>query len=418
MELSPVAVDSINISDPEFWKGSRQHRESVFATLRREAPVKFFPEIPLANFPVGPGYWALTKHDDIWHVSRNPELFCSGKGSNIADLTVELNEFFGSMISMDDPKHVRLRTIVSKGFTPKEITRIEEYVKNKAKSIVDKVLAKYGANEEFDFVDAIAAPFPLQIICEMMGIPESDERQILDWTNVILGAGDPDFGGTLENLITVALEMFAYAQALGEARLANPTDDLTSVMMHSIVDGDRMSSQEFGSFFILLVVAGNETTRNAISHGMLQLTEHPDQKAAWYGDFESKTKGAVEEIVRWASPVIHFRRTATRDTEIRGVKIKAGEKVVMWYNSGNRDEEIYENPHQFNIARTLAPAQVGFGAGGPHFCLGANLARREIAVMFDEIRRRLPNLVITGEPAYLQSNFINGIKRMPCRING
>ena len=418
MELSPVAVDSINISDPEFWKGSRQHRESVFATLRREAPVKFFPEIPLANFPVGPGYWALTKHDDIWHVSRNPELFCSGKGSNIADLTVELNEFFGSMISMDDPKHVRLRTIVSKGFTPKEITRIEEYVKNKAKSIVDKVLAKYGANEEFDFVDAIAAPFPLQIICEMMGIPESDERQILEWTNVILGAGDPDFGGTLENLITVALEMFAYAQALGEARLANPTDDLTSVMMHSIVDGDRMSSQEFGSFFILLVVAGNETTRNAISHGMLQLTEHPDQKAAWYSDFESKTKGAVEEIVRWASPVIHFRRTATRDTEIRGVKIKEGEKVVMWYNSGNRDEEIYENPHQFNIARTLAPAQVGFGAGGPHFCLGANLARREIAVMFDEIRRRLPNLVITGEPAYLQSNFINGIKRMPCRFNG
>jgi len=418
MELSPVAVDSINISDPEFWKGSRQHRESVFATLRREAPVKFFPEIPLANFPVGPGYWALTKHDDIWHVSRNPELFCSGKGSNIADLTVELNEFFGSMISMDDPKHVRLRTIVSKGFTPKEITRIEEYVKNKAKSIVDKVLAKYGPNEEFDFVDNIAAPFPLQIICEMMGIPESDERQILDWTNVILGAGDPDFGGTIENLINVALEMFAYAQALGEARLANPTDDLTSVMMHSIVDGDRMSSQEFGSFFILLVVAGNETTRNAISHGMLQLTEHPDQKAAWYSDFESKTKGAVEEIVRWASPVIHFRRTATRDTEIRGVKIKEGEKVVMWYNSGNRDEEIYENPHQFNIARTLAPAQVGFGAGGPHFCLGANLARREIAVMFDEIRRRLPNLVITGEPAYLQSNFINGIKRMPCRING
>jgi len=418
MELSPVAVDSINISDPEFWKGSRQHRESVFATLRREAPVKFFPEIPLANFPVGPGYWALTKHDDIWHVSRNPELFCSGKGSNIADLTVELNEFFGSMISMDDPKHVRLRTIVSKGFTPKEITRIEEYVKNKAKSIVDKVLAKYGANEEFDFVDAIAAPFPLQIICEMMGIPESDERQILDWTNVILGAGDPDFGGTIENLINVALEMFAYAQALGEARLANPTDDLTSVMMHSIVDGDRMSSQEFGSFFILLVVAGNETTRNAISHGMLQLTEHPDQKAAWFEDFEIKTKGAVEEIVRWASPVIHFRRTATRDTEIRGMKIKEGEKVVMWYNSGNRDEEIYENPHQFNIARSLAPAQVGFGAGGPHFCLGANLARREIAVMFDEIRRRLPNLVVTGEPAYLQSNFINGIKRMPCRING
>ena len=198
-------------------------------------------------------------------------MFCSGKGTNIPDLTVELNEFFGSMISMDDPKHVRLRTIVSKGFTPKEIARVEEYVKNKARTIVDRAIEKFG-DTEFDFVDNIAAPFPLQIICEMMGIPESDERQILDWTNVILGAGDPDFGGTLENLITVALEIFAYAQALGEARLKNPTDDLTSVMMHSMVDGDRMSSQEFGSFFILLVVAGNETTRNAISHGMRQLS--------------------------------------------------------------------------------------------------------------------------------------------------
>ena len=416
MELSPVAVDSINISDPEFWKGSRQHRESVFATLRREAPVKFFPEIPLANFPVGPGYWALTKHDDIWHVSRNPELFCSGKGSNIADLTVELNEFFGSMISMDDPKHVRLRTIVSKGFTPKEIARVEEYVKNKARTIVGRAIEKFG-DTEFDFVDNIAAPFPLQIICEMMGIPESDERQILDWTNVILGAGDPDFGGTLENLITVALEIFAYAQALGEARLKNPTDDLTSVMMHSIVDGDRMSSQEFGSFFILLVVAGNETTRNAISHGMRQLSLQPDERAKWFNNFDANTKTAVEEIVRWASPVIHFRRTATRDTEIRGVKIKEGEKIVMWYNSANRDEDVYADPYTFDVTRTAAPAQVGFGAGGPHFCLGANLARREIAVMFDEIRRRLPNLVVTGEPAYLQSNFINGIKRMPCRIN-
>ena len=416
MELSPVAVDSINISDPEFWKGSRQHRESVFATLRREAPVKFFPEIPLANFPVGPGYWALTKHDDIWHVSRNPELFCSGKGSNIADLTVELNEFFGSMISMDDPKHVRLRTIVSKGFTPKEIARVEEYVKNKARTIVDRAIEKFG-DSEFDFVDNIAAPFPLQIICEMMGIPESDERQILDWTNVILGAGDPDFGGTLENLITVALEIFAYAQALGEARLKNPTDDLTSVMMHSMVDGDRMSSQEFGSFFILLVVAGNETTRNAISHGMRQLSLQPDERAKWFNNFDANTKTAVEEIVRWASPVIHFRRTATRDTEIRGVKIKEGEKIVMWYNSANRDEDVYADPYTFDVTRTAAPAQVGFGAGGPHFCLGANLARREIAVMFDEIRRRMPNLQITGEPAYLQSNFINGIKRMPCRIN-
>jgi cytochrome P450 len=368
------------------------------------------------NFPKGPGYWALTKHEDIWQASRNPDLFQSGKGTNIPDLTVELNEFFGSMISMDDPKHVRLRTIVSKGFTPKEIARIEEYVKVKARTIVDTVIEKFG-DREFDFVENIAAPFPLQIICEMMGIPQSDEKQILDWTNVILGAGDPDFGGSLENLINVALEIFAYAQALGEDRLKNPQDDLTSIMMHAEVDGERMSPQEFGSFFILLVVAGNETTRNAISHGMLELTRLPDERAKWFGNFEANTKTAVEEIVRWSSPVIHFRRTATRDTEIRGVKIKEGEKIVMWYNSANRDEEIYENPYIFDVTRTAQPGQVGFGAGGPHFCLGANLARREMGVMFNEIYRRMPNLQITGEPAYLQSNFINGIKRMPCRIN-
>ena len=396
VQLSRVNPDHINLSDPEFWKAPRDHRESVFSTLRKEAPVKFFPEIELMNFPVGPGYWALTKHEDIWQASRNPDLFQSGKGTNIPDLTIELNEFFGSMISMDDPKHVRLRTIVSKGFTPKEIARIEEYVKIKARTVVDTVIEKFG-DSEFDFVENIAAPFPLQIICEMMGIPQSDEKQILDWTNVILGAGDPDFGGTLENLINVVLEIFAYAQALGEDRLKTPKDDLTSIMMHAEVDGERMSPQEFGSFFILLVVAGNETTRNAISHGMLELTRLPDERAKWFGNFEANTKTAVEEIVRWASPVIHFRRTATRDTEIRGVKIKAGEKVVMWYNSGNRDEEIYENPHQFDIARTLAPAQVGFGAGGPHFCLGAPLARLEAQVAIGTLLRRFPALTLAAE---------------------
>jgi cytochrome P450 len=280
---------------------------------------------------------------------------------------------------------------VSKGFTPKEIARIEEYVKIKARTVVDTVIEKFG-DSEFDFVEHIAAPFPLQIICEMMGIPQSDEKQILDWTNVILGAGDPDFGGSLENLINVALEIFAYAQALGEDRLKTPQDDLTSIMMHAEVDGERMSPQEFGSFFILLVVAGNETTRNAISHGMLELTRLPDERAKWFGNFEANTKTAVEEI-------------------------KQGEKIVMWYNSANRDEEVYDNPYIFDVTRAPAPGQVGFGAGGPHFCLGANLARRELGVMFNEIHTRMPNLQITGEPAYLQSNFINGIKRMPCRIN-
>ena len=415
MQLTPLDVNSFDISDPEFWVTPREYRESAFASLRREAPIKFFKEMPLANFPVGPGYYALTKHEDIWAVSRNPELWCSGQGSNITTLTPELNEFFGSMIAMDDPKHFRLRSIVSKGFTPKEIARVEEYVTAKARTLVDALLEQH-ADGEFDFVEKLAAPFPLEIICDMMGIPQEDAKQILDWTNVILGAGDPDFGGSLEILMKVALEIFSYAQQLGEARLKNPTDDLTSVMMHAEVNGERMTSQEFGSFFILLVVAGNETTRNAISHGMLELTRRPDQQRIWFSDFETHTRTAVEEIVRWASPVIHFRRTATRDTELRGIPMPAGTKVVMWYNSGNRDEDLFVDPYRFDVTRQMQPGQIGFGAGGPHFCLGANLARREIAVMFDEIRRRLPYLHITGEPAYLRSNFINGIKRMPCRI--
>jgi cytochrome P450 len=320
MQLFDVKLDQIDLSSSEFWSAPRDYRESAFAKLRNEEPIRFFEEMEFSFVPKGPGYFALTRHDDIWHVSRNPQLFCSGKGSNIADLSPELNEFFGSMIGMDDPKHFRLRSIVSKGFTPREIARIEEYVKVKARTIIDRVLEEFDG-QEFDFVDAIAGKFPLQIICEMMGIPESDERQIFNWTNTILGAGDPDFTGTLEGLIEAGIGMFTYAQALGEARLANPTDDLTSVMMHAVVDGERLSSQEFGSFFILLVVAGNETTRNAITHGMVALTENPDQRAKWFGDFETHTKTAVEEIVRWATPVIHFRRTATQDTEINGFPI-------------------------------------------------------------------------------------------------
>jgi methyl-branched lipid omega-hydroxylase len=405
MGITHVGLDEIDLSADSFWTADRNWREGAFATLRNERPLAFFTErvIPDAPFPPGPGYWALTRHDDIWHVSRNPHLFCSGRGSNIGDLPQEMNEFFGSMINMDDPKHFRLRSIVSKGFTPKEITRVEGYVRSKAAAIVDDLLERFP-ERTCDFVNEVAAPLPLQVICDMMGIPAEDHQQIFHWTNVILGVGDPEFVTSYEDLINVALSMFSYAQALGEDRLKHPTDD----------DGERLSPQEFGSFFILLVVAGNETTRNAISHGMKALTDHPDQRQLWYGDFETHTKTAVEEIVRWATPVIHFRRTATEDTEINGHPIAAGEKVVMFYASGNRDERAFTDPQRFDVRRAPHPAQIGFGAGGPHFCLGANLARREIAVMFDELRRRMPTMHASGEPAYLQSAFINGIKRMPC----
>ena len=413
-----VPLSDIDLSSPEFWLADRAWREGAFRTLRDEKPFAFFEErvIEDAPFPPGPGYYAVTRHDDIWQISRNPQLFCSGKGSNIGDLPVEMNEFFGSMINMDDPKHFRLRNIVSRGFTPKEVSRIEDQVRDRATKLVTDLIERFP-NGECDFVEEVAAALPLAIICDMMGIPEEDHKKIFHWTNVILGVGDPEFVGSYEDLMTVALEMFMYAQALGESRVGNPQDDVTSAMMNAVVDGERLTPQEFGSFFILLVVAGNETTRNAISHGMKLLTDFPDQRKIWFDDFDTHTRSAVEEIVRYATPVIHFRRTVTEDTVLAGQPLKAGEKVVMFYASGNRDERVFDNPHAFDVTRPVAPAQVGFGAGGPHFCLGANLARREIQVMFDEIRRRLPNMRITGEPAYLQSSFINGIKRMPCAWN-
>ncbi|MCE2763014.1 MAG: cytochrome P450 [Ilumatobacteraceae bacterium] len=416
--LPHVPLSDIDLSSPEFWTADRAWREGAFRTLRDEKPFAFFEErvIEDAPFPPGPGYFAVTRHDDIWQISRNAQLFCSGKGSNIGDLPVEMNEFFGSMINMDDPKHFRLRNIVSRGFTPKEVSRIEDQVRDRAARLVTELIERFP-NGECDFVEEVAAALPLAIICDMMGIPEEDHKKIFHWTNVILGVGDPEFVGSYEDLMTVALEMFMYAQALGESRVGNPQDDVTSAMMNAVVDGERLTAQEFGSFFILLVVAGNETTRNAISHGMKLLTDNPDQRKIWFDDFDTHTRTAVEEIVRYATPVIHFRRTVTEDTVLSGQELKAGDKVVMFYASGNRDERVFANPHLFDVTRAVAPAQVGFGAGGPHFCLGANLARREIQVMFDEIRRRLPNMRITGEPAYLQSSFINGIKRMPCAWN-
>ena len=412
---TPPPVGLPDISEWDFWIGDRSARADAFRTLRATPGLPFYPERVFEDspFPPGPGYYAVTRHEDLWTASRHPELFCSGHGTNIIELGVELNEFYGSMINMDDPKHFRLRTIVSKGFTPKHVAAIEEQVKRKAIELVDRMLADHP-DRHADFVESFAGPFPLEIICSMMGIPTTDTKRIFDWTNVILGVGDPEFGGTYQRLIEVSLEIFAYAQALGSARRAHPTDDLTSALMAAEVDGDQLTPQEFGSFFILLVVAGNETTRNAISHGLKALTDHPEQGRRWFDDFETHQRTAVEELVRWATPVIHFRRTVTNDTTLGGQLLRAGDKVVLFYESANRDETVFVNADRFDIARSLQPVQVGFGAGGPHFCLGANLARREITVAFDEIRRRLPELRVTGEPAYLQSNFINGIKRLPC----
>jgi methyl-branched lipid omega-hydroxylase len=410
-----LKAEDIDLSNPLFWALPLEDREGAFATLREERPLSFHQEPDIPILPRGPGYWSLVKHEDILLASRSPEIFCSGKGSNIGDMPPDLNEFFGSMINMDDPRHARLRGIVSRGFTPRMLRKVEEDVQRAATRIVDRIIDR----GECDFVTDIAAALPLTIICDMMGIPESQYAAVFDRTNVILGAGDPEYvpdqTKVLEALLTAGFELSQLVQELGRERMRNPTDDLTSALVNAELEGDRLTEQELGSFFVLLVVAGNETTRNAISHGMKALCDYPEQRALWQHDFERVAPSAVEEIVRWATPVIHFRRTATRDTEIRGQKIRAGEKVVLWYNSGNRDADVFRDPFRFDVLRQ-PNEHVGFGGPGPHFCLGAHLARREITVLFRELFRRLPDLEVTGTPQRLYSFFIHGIKHMDCRF--
>jgi cytochrome P450 len=417
MEIKkPLSVDEIDLSDPEFWLRPIEEREGAFAVLRAENPVPFVKEreIPDVPIPTGPGYWSLTRHADVLEASRNPEIYCSGKGAtSIADLPPEFNEFFGGLINMDEPRHGHQRRIVSRGFTPRALATLEADVQRRADETIDRVIER----GECDFVGDIAAPLPLGIICDMMGIPESQRQMVFEKTNIILGLGDPDFTDNPANIIGIALgagtELAELMNEMGELRRKTPGDDLTSSLLNADLEDGAMTGAELASFFVLLVAAGNETTRNAISHGMKALCDYPDQRQKWMADFEGLAPTAIEEIVRWATPVIHMRRTCTRDTELGGQAMKEGDKVVLFYSSANRDEKVFADPHQFDLART-PNEHVGFGGPGPHFCLGANLARREIRVMFDRILHRLPDLEITGPPARLQSNFIHGIKRMPC----
>ena len=412
-----LGVDEIKLSDLDFWLRPIEEREGAFATLRRDKRVSFHdePYIEELPFPRGPGYWALTHHADILEASRQPELFCSGKGSNIGDLPPDFSEFFGSMINMDDPRHARLRRIVSRGFTPRMIQHLEDKVQVLATKIVDDVIDK----GQCDFVKEIAAALPLQIVCDMMGIPESQYEFVFDRTNIILGAGDPEYVSNpleiIPALLQAGAELSQLVQEIGRLRRDKPTDDLTSTMVNAEVDGEKLTEQELGSFFVLLVVAGNETTRNAISHGLKALCDYPEQRAIWAADFEAVAPTAVDEIVRWATPVIHFRRTATRDTEMGGQKVQEGEKVVLWYCSANRDDGVFDDPFRFDVRREPND-HVGFGGPGPHFCLGAHLARREMTVMFRELFRRLPDIHVSGEAQRLQSFFIHGIKHLPCEF--
>lgn len=411
-----VDLDRLELGDITFWERPWAQRESIFRRLREERPFTFHAEPEFPGIPQGPGFWAVTRHADVVDISRRPEEFCSGQGAiSINDMTPDLNEFYGSLISMDNPRHARLRRIVSGTFTPRMLRKTMDDIERVAREVVDAVARK----GEIDFVWDLAAPFSLTVICDIMGIPEGDRPTVLTQANIILSGGDPEYipedADPVTAFINAGITLAGLMTELAEFRRRNPTHDLTSALVNTSVDGEQLTDQELASFFILLSVAGHETTRNALSHGAWALHTNPDQKAAWVADVEGLMATAVDEIVRYSSPVIFMRRTAARDAVVGGHEFRAGEKVLLYYGSANRDAKVFENPDRFDVTRKPNP-HVGFGGPGPHFCLGANLARREIEVMFREILRRLPDLEATGEPEQLRSSFINGIRHLPVRF--
>jgi methyl-branched lipid omega-hydroxylase len=411
-----MTVAGIDLSATEFWGLPLPERAASFAVLRAQQRPQFFAEPEVAFAEKGPGSYALVRYADIVEASKHPEVFCSRRGATgIVDLPTEFNEYFGSMINMDDPRHARLRRIVSRTFTPRMIAGFEEDVRRAATVIVDDLLATGPC----DFVSRVAARLPLKIICDMMGIPDDQYEIVFANSNVILSGFDPEF--LSEDPDQVAVKLLGAGQALADlvtdlaaTRAHAPAGDLVSALVTGNVDGERLTSAELASFFVLLVVAGNETTRNALSHALMLFTEFPEQRALLLADLEGRIGGAVEEIVRYASPVLFMRRTLTRDYTMNGQDYREGDKVVLYYYSANRDEAVFPDPERFDISRAPNP-HVGFGAPGPHFCLGAHLARRELTVLLRELLTRVPDIT-AGEPDRLLSSFVNGIKRLPCQF--
>jgi cholest-4-en-3-one 26-monooxygenase len=410
-----MKLEDINLLDLDRFVQGVPHE--WFRFLRKEAPVFKHPE------PGGDGFWVLTKYHDIETVSQDFATFSSAKGVvGLADV-----EYGGPppsdaeprgvaagadlmMLNMDPPRHTKLRKLVNTGFTMARINKLEPAVRK----VTGEILGQVAARGECDFVTDVAAELPLQVIAELMGIPQEDRHKVFDWSNKMIGSMDPEYQTSPDAPMHASIEMFKYADELANIRRVEPRDDLVSTLIEAEVDGEKLSQMEFDVFFLLLAVAGNETTRNLISGGMVTFFEHPDQWARVRED-RSLLPTAVEEMLRWVSPVMYFRRTATHDFDLRGHQIREGDKVSLWYISGNRDEAVFEEPDRFDVARN-PNMHLAFGAGGPHNCLGLNLARLEIRVMFDELLQRMPGIQQAGPVQRLRSNFINGTKHLPVRF--
>ncbi len=379
-----------------------------FTYLRANAPVYKHPE------PEGPGFWVITRHADVCAVGKDAREYSSdqARGGVVGlEERVDEPEFVDTgaklMLTMDPPDHTRYRKLVNKGFTPRMIGQLEPRIRSICERIVDDVVAEGGC----DFVVDVAAEITLQAIAELIGVPQEDRHKIFDWSNRMIGSEDPEYRVSDEAVFEAQAEMFMYAARLAEERRERPQQDIMTTLLNAEVDGHSLSEMDFNLFFLLLSVAGNETTRNAMAHGMHALLEHPEQYAMLVED-PSLLATATEEIVRWASPVMYFRRNATEDAELGGQQIRAGDKLSIWYASANRDEAVFDDPFRFDILRS-PNEHVGFGGGGPHFCLGSSLARMEIRVLFEELLKKAPRIEPAGELDRLRSNFIAGIKHLP-----
>ena len=372
-----------------------------FTWLRENDPVYFHP------LPDGGGFWCLTKYDDIVHASKDWRSYSSAKGTNIRD-PVDGAELM--MVNTDPPYHEKLRKIVSKGFHPKMIADLEPHIREIVTGILDRVAPK----GECDLVTEVSSELPLEVIAEMMGVPEEHRHKIFEWSNTMIAeGGDPEYSPSLDDATRAFMEMAELVNLLADERSENPTEDLITKLITAEVDGEKLNRLEYDVFMVLLAVAGNETTRNLISGGTLALIENPEQRQKLIED-PSKIPMAVEEMLRWVTPVLHFRRTATHDTDMRGKTIKEGDKVVLWYISGNRDTDVFADPFAFDVERDPNP-HMTFGAGGPHFCLGFSLAQLEIKVMFEEMLKRMPDIELDGPVERMHSNFVSGIRHMPIR---
>lgn len=397
-------LSDINLTNPDAYVAGVPHE--WFTRLRRDAPVYWHREAE------GSGFWAVTSHEDFATVNRDWQTYSSMRGAvYLWDLPEDaLEQQRMLMLNMDPPLHTRYRLLINKGFTPRMVNALEANMRENTREILDRVQAQ----RECDFVVDVAAELPLQVIADLMGVPQEDRHKMFDWSNRMIGAEDPEYGITEEDAQTASIELYAYASELANQKRADPGDDLISVLSQAEVDGERLNPFDIDLFFLLLSVAGNETTRNLISHGLVALLENPSQLELLRANPELMGS-AIEEMLRWGTPVMHFRRTATVDHELHGQQIKEGDKVVFWHISANRDETKFNDPFKFDITRS-PNEHVAFGSGGPHFCLGANLARMEIRVMFEELLARFPEMEITGDVARLRSSFINGIKHIPLRV--